>query len=45
MPEERLSTAFSDVADVASVKTGDQLPLVVGGQAREYLDRCATSPS
>ena len=33
MPEERLSTAFSDVADVASVKTGDQLPLVVGGQA------------
>ena len=33
MPEERPATAFSDVADVVSVKTDDQLPMVVGGHA------------
>jgi hypothetical protein len=33
MPEERPTTAFSDVADVVSVKTDDQLPMVVGGHA------------
>jgi hypothetical protein len=33
MPDERPATAFSDVADVVSVKTDDQLPLVVGGHA------------
>jgi hypothetical protein len=33
MPEERPATAFSDVAEVVSVKTDDQLPMVVGGHA------------
>lgn len=33
MPEERPATAFSDVTDVVSVKTDDQLPMVVGGHA------------
>jgi hypothetical protein len=33
MPEERPATVFSDVADVVSVKTDDQLPMVVGGHA------------
>jgi hypothetical protein len=33
MPEERPSTVFSDVVDVVSVKTDDQLPMVVGGHA------------
>ena len=33
MPEERPATAFSDVADVVSVKTDDELPMVVGGHA------------
>jgi len=33
MPEERAATVFSDVADVVSVKTDNQLPMVVGGHA------------
>ena len=33
MPEERPATAFSDVADVVSVKTDNELPMVVGGHA------------
>ena len=33
MPEKNQVTGFSDIADVVSVKTDNQLPLVVGGHA------------